>query len=253
MRLVENKGERDKFLVKNTHEPIISKDTYDKVQDMFKKRVDKYYKGIGSKSIFASIIKCSKCGASYKRKKNRDKYYWVCKNHDMNADYCDATGIPEEALKQLFVSMCNKLIEHYRELLLPLRRSLQELNIRRFGGNNKIIDIHKSIADIKEQRHVLSRLRKKGFIDEKKYTEKLTELENQLARQERDLQKTSKADNEDDTLEQLDILIDCIESRSSILTEFDEGLFGIIVEKILVKDKTLEFYLISGLSFKENI
>ena len=149
--------------------------------------------------------------------------------------------------------MCNKLIQHYREILLPLRRSLQELNIRRFSGNTKIIDIHKNIADIKEQRHVLSRLRKKGFMDEKKYNEKLTELESQLARQERELKKIAKADNEDDTLEQLDILIDSIEKQDNITTEFDEELFGIIVDRIIVRDKSLEFILISGLSLKEDI
>ena len=149
--------------------------------------------------------------------------------------------------------MSNKLILHHKEILLPLRRSLQELNLRRFSGNAKIIDIHKNIADIKEQRHVISRLRKKGFMDEKKYNEKLTELESQLARHERELKKTAKADNEDNTLEQLDILIDSIEKQSHIITEFDEELFGIIVERIIVRDKSLEFILISGLSLKEDI
>ena len=90
-------------------------------------------------------------------------------------------------------------------------------------------------------------------MDEKKYNEKLTELESQLARQERELKKTAKADNEDGTLEQLDILIDSIEKQSHIITEFDEELFGVIVERIIVRDKSLEFILISGLSFKENI
>ena len=149
--------------------------------------------------------------------------------------------------------MCNKLIKHYREILLPLHRSLQELNMRRFSGNTILLEIHKNIAEIKEQRHVLSRLRKKGFMDEKKYNEKLTELESQLARHERELKKTAKADNEDNTLEQLDILIDRIEKQSHIITEFDEELFGVIVERIIVRDKSLEFILISGLSLKENI
>lgn len=149
--------------------------------------------------------------------------------------------------------MCNKLNKHYREILLPLRRSLQELNMRRFSDNTKVLNIHQNIADLKEQRHVLSRLRKKGFMDEKKYAEKMTELESQLARQERELAKTAKADNEDDILEQLDILIDCIERQNDIITAFDEELFGIIVEKIVVRDKSLDFILISGISFKENL
>ena len=50
-----------------------------------------------------------------------------------------------------------------------------------------------------------------------------------------------------------DILIDSIEKQSHIITEFDEELFGIIVERIIVRDKSLEFILISGLSLKENI
>ena len=62
-----------------------------------------------------------------------------------------------------------------------------------------------------------------------------------------------KADNEDNTLEQLDILIDSIEKQSHIITEFDEELFGVIVERIIVRDKSLEFILISGLSLKEDI
>ena len=136
---------------------------------------------------------------------------------------------------------------------MAIHRSLQELNMRRFSGNTKLLEIHKNIAEIKEQRHVLSRLRKKGFMDEKKYNEKLTELESQLTRHERELKKTAKADNEDNTLEQLDILIDRIEKQSHIITEFDEELFGVIVERIIVRDKSLKFILISGLSLKENI
>lgn len=125
--------------------------------------------------------------------------------------------------------------------------------MRRFSGNTKVLDIHKNIADLKEQRHIISRLRKKGFMDEKKYAEKLNELESQLARQERELKKTSKADNEDETLEQLDILIDSIERLPNILTEFDEELFRMIVERITVQNTAFEFTLISNIKFTEKI
>lgn len=248
-----NKGERDKFLLTASHEPIISSEMFYKVQDLLKINRKQYYKSKGETSIYTSIIRCGKCGAACKHKKNREKYYWVCREHDLSAELCVSTPIPDDTLKYCFIRMCNKLIQHYREILLPLRKSLQELNIRRFSGNTKILDIHKNIADLKEQRHVLSRLRKKGFMDEKKYIEKVTELDGQLARQERELKKISKADIEDDTLEQLDILIDCIERHTTILTEFDEELFSVIVEKIVVRDNILEFNLISGLKFKERI
>ncbi len=253
VRLVENKGERDQFLVKCTHEPIITRETFERVQEIFKEREKQYYRGSGSKTALTSMIKCNCCGSSYKRKVNRGKYYWTCKNHDINAEYCNSNVISEEMIKRAFISLCNKLIQHYQEILLPLRRNLQELNMKRFSGNTKMIDIHKNIADIKEQRHVITRLRKRGFLDEKKYNEKLTEIESQLARQERELKMVSKSDDEDDTLQQIDILIDCIESQNSIMAEFNEELFSMIVEKIVIRDKMLEFHLISGITFKEKI
>ena len=248
-----NKGEKDQFYITNSHEPIVSREDFEKVQIRLAELSEMYHRKKNNKLVFSNILQCSRCGTGYKRKLCGETYYWTCLNHDRSSEKCETKPILEDTLKQAFISMCNKLTQHYREILLPLRRSLQELNIRRFSGNTKILDIHKNIADIKEQRHVLSRLRKKGFVDEKKYNEKLTELESQLARQERELKKTAKADNEDDTLEQLDILIESIEKQSHIITEFDEELFGVIVERIIVRDKSLEFILISGLSFKENI
>ena len=248
-----NKGERDQFYVKDTHDAIISEADFQKVQEMLAVSAGRFHRESNGKHILGSMIKCGECGSTFKRKCFNGKYYWSCIEHDIDSQSCGARPLSEETILQAFISMCNKLAQHYREILLPLRRSLQELNMRRFSGNTKIIDIHKNIADIKEQRHVLSRLRKKGFMDEKKYNEKLTELESQLARQERELKKTAKADNEDDTLEQLDILIDSIEKQDNITTEFDEELFGIVVERIIVRDKSLEFILISGLSLKEDI
>ena len=248
-----NKGERDQFYVKDTHDALISEADFQKVQELLAESTVRFHRQSKGKHILGSMIKCGECGSTYKRKRSNGKYYWSCIEHDIDSQSCSAKPISEETIQQAFISMSNKLILHNKEILLPLRRNLQELNMRRFSGNTKVLDIHKSMADIKEQRHVLSRLRKKGFMDEKKYNEKLTELESQLARQERELKKISKAENEDDTLEQLDILIDCIESKSSILTEFDEEMFSMIVEGILVKDKTLEFRLISGITFREDI
>lgn len=154
---------------------------------------------------------------------------------------------------QGFTSLCNKLIQHYKEILLPLRRNLQELNMRKFSGNTKVLDIRKNMADLKEQRHVIARLRKRGFLDEKKYNEKLIEIESKMAKLDRELKKHTKTDSEDETLEHLDVLIDCFECQSSIMSGFNEKLFGMIVEKVIVRNNMLDFSLISGIVFKEKI
>lgn len=248
-----NHGEYDQYYVENTHEGIISKADFQKVQEMLSVSASKFHRESTGKHILGSMIKCGECGSTYKRKCNNGKYYWSCIEHDLSSQNCGSKPVAEEAIMQAFTSLCNKLIQHYKEILLPLRRNLQELNMRRFSGNTKVLNIRKDMAELKEQRHVIARLRKRGFLDEKKYNEKLIELESKMARLDRELKKHTKTDSEDETLEQLDILIDCFESQSSIMSGFNEKLFGMIVEKMIIRNNMLEFLLISGIVFKERI
>ena len=114
-----------------------------------------------------------------------------------------------------------------------------------------MLDIHKEIALLKEQRHVIARLRKKGFMDEQKYNEQLSALEVKIKRQENELKKISKADENDEMLEQLDLLISCFEKKDKTITEFDSELFENIVDNAIIEEKTISFSLISGLIIKE--
>ena len=248
-----NHGEYDQYYVENTHEGIISKADFQKVQEMLSVSASKFHRESTGKHILGSMIKCGECGSTYKRKCNNGKYYWSCIEHDLSSQNCGSKPVAEEAIMQAFTSLCNKLIQHYKDILLPLRRNLQELNMRRFSGNTKVLNIRKDMAELKEQRHVIARLRKRGFLDEKKYNEKLIELESKMARLDRELKKHTKTDTEDETLEQLDLLIDCFESQSSIMSGFNEKLFGMIVEKMIIRNNMLEFSLISGIVFKERI
>lgn len=248
-----NHGEYDQFYVENTHDAIISKNDFQKVQEMLSMSASKFHRESNGKHILGSMIKCGECGATYKRKNSYGKYYWTCIQHDINSKNCGSKPVAEDAIEQAFISLCNKLIQHYKEILLPLRRNLQELNLRKFSGNMKLMDIRQEMADLKEQRHVITRLRKRGFLDDKKYNEKLTELDSKMARLDREIKKHTKTDVEDETLDQLDILIDSIENQNSIMTHFDEEMFGLIVEKIVVRDGMLEFTMISGIVFKEKI
>ncbi|HRK93126.1 MAG TPA: recombinase family protein, partial [Ruminococcus bicirculans (ex Wegman et al. 2014)] len=60
--------------------------------------------------------------------------------------------------------------------------------------------------------------------------------------------------DEDEMLDQIEMLIDFFEKRENIMIDFDESAFENIVEKIVVIDQyELEFHLIGGLKFKENI
>lgn len=247
-----NRGERKKYYVSDTHDPIISKGDFDKVQKMLAEQRRKYYVSAKEKHPLGSMIKCSYCNKTYRRKKSNERYYWSCITHDNRADQCPAHVIPENKVYDAFIRLCNKIILHGGDLLIPLRRELQELYSRKFSCNSAVIDLRRDISSIKDQKHVISRLRTKGFIDEKKYNEQLLALENKHSKLKHELTKLSNSEREDDTLEQLDTLIDCFENRT-IMTEFDKEIFSMIVEKIVVKGNELEFNMISGLRFSEKI
>ena len=60
--------------------------------------------------------------------------------------------------------------------------------------------------------------------------------------------------NEDETLEQIEMLIDYFENKSDPISEFDESAFEFMIEKIVVINQNeLEFHVMGGLKLKEKI
>ena len=72
-----------------------------------------------------------------------------------------------------FIMLYNKLWYNYKQILVPLQTTLQDLKLRKFSGRTQVMDIHKEIAKLREQTHVLARLKTKGFLDEAKYIEQM--------------------------------------------------------------------------------
>lgn len=141
---------------------------------------------------------------------------------------------------------------NYKQVLVPLQIALQDLKLRRFSGNSNVMEMHKEIAKLKEQTHVLSRLKTKGFLDNAKYLEQTSELNAKVNKLQSELKKITHLDNEDETLDQIEMLIDHFEKQEKPITEFDESAFENIVEKIVVINQNeLEFQVIGGLKFKE--
>ena len=114
--------------------------------------------------------------------------------------------------------------------------------------------IHKETAKLREQTHVLARLKTKGFLDEVKYIKQTTELTAKINKLQAELKKLTRSDDEDETIDQIEMLIDFFEKQSKPITEFDESAFESIVEKIVVVNQhELEFHLIGELKLRENI
>ena len=183
-----------------------------------------------------------------------NKNYWVCRLHDTESDRCSNKQISEVNVISAFIRLYNKLYFNYKEILLPLHTALQNLKLRKFSGQAQVMEVRKEIAKLREQSHVLARLKTKGFLDEAKYIEQTAELTAKINKLQTELKKLTCSDDEDETLDQIEMLIDFFEKQDDPITKFEESEFESIVDKIVVINQhELEFHLIGGLKFKEKL
>lgn len=101
-KIVE-KPEKDWIKVENTHEPIISEDNFQIVQNLLK--ADGRVSPASQKSsFFTGILFCGDCGEQMIRRVNRYKntrrVYYICSSKN-RGEGCTRHSIPEAALKQL--------------------------------------------------------------------------------------------------------------------------------------------------------
>ena len=62
-----------------------------------------------------------------------------------------------------------------------------------------------------------------------------------------------KSDDEDETLEQIELLTDFFENRKQAMITLEEETFIFLIDRIIAKNQTLEFYLLGGLKLTETI
>lgn len=99
-------------IVENTHEPIIEKEQFWKVQELFKSKT-KICK-TGNIHLFANKLICLDCGAKlYKCQNDRSYIFFSCSNSRTSKGICSRHSIGYENLKNLVVSKIKEKINAY--------------------------------------------------------------------------------------------------------------------------------------------
>lgn len=107
-----NKGEKQKYVVDEHHEPIISIDDFNKAQELraLKRKDPNSYipKGPRLDFIFTGLIHCGICGSTYRHKQGAHKIFWKCNTFlDKGKDYCASTSLRDDCLRKA----CAKALE----------------------------------------------------------------------------------------------------------------------------------------------
>ena len=243
-----NDGELPKYYLTAANPPIITEEIFELTQKMLLSRSHKY---LNYNNIFSGIIFCKKCGATYKGKYGAETLRWVCRTHEKSISVCDNIIIDNDDVEISFIRLFNKLLKNYYNIIIPIQKSLQELEIKQAVGNTNVIEIRRNILQLKEQLRIIAELRTKGFLSEAKCNEQTAEINVKINKLTKDLRMLSQSS--DDTLKDIEMLIDYFEKRDHIMVDFEAEAFEFLVDKIIVNGNTLEFHIMGGLKFTEKI
>lgn len=257
-----NTGQKQKYFITDNHEPIISREQAERVGEITEYRkaqlqmrnpdTTKY----NNRYPFSSRIICGECGHILKRRiifKGRPYQYiqWSCSNHIQNIDRCGMKAVKDEAVKQAFVNLFNKLKCNCDKILIPLFEGLKNLSALDYNGED-IRECNKRINELAEQSHVLSRLRSKGYIDSALFIERSNLIRQELSEMKNKRNELFNVTGFDLEIDRTERLIGIIRALNKLIEEFDEKLFIQIVNKIVVKSQTeLVFILINDLELTE--
>ena len=240
--------------VEDDHPGIISREDFQRVQDLIAARKERFYRGSkASDSVYLGHIYCEHCGCVFRRKVIHGSVYWLCNRRSDDKNRCPIPQISETTLTITALRLHNKLVLHGQELLQPLLDQLRELRDRELRSNQKIADIDKEIANISGQNLVLIRLKSKGCIDSALALSQADEMNRKLRDLRRLRRKVLAAADGDDQVQSTEAILDYLET-AQWQTEVTSELFENLVERITVTSaEEIKFRLLNGLELTERL
>lgn len=250
-----NSGEVDSYFVEEHHEPIITKEVFDKVQIILQMHIEEHriVKDIGkyqNKYPFSGKIICGECGGKFKRQKQSNGIAWACTTHLYRRSECSMKFIKDSAVKAAFITMINKLIFGYKLIIIPYYETIV------FSGTNdelqKMLHLKKKVQRNVDRKIDLRKLRVKGIIDSVLYNQELRRIEKENE-ECRDALRTLEKAKTNSLIKETENLMRFIES-AEMIEEFSDELFTNYVDSIIVYTRTcIGFRLKCGLTLKEDI
>lgn len=257
-----NKGEKPRYFIEDNHEAIITKEEAKMVGEIFEYRRNQIGTDNSGKNLnryeFSSNIICSQCGGIFRRQKiyigkPYETVQWSCTQHIKDISKCSMKAIKEDLIREAFITMWNKLISNYKEILLPLLESLRNLRINKIQ-EEEIKGLNNKIMELTEQGHVLSRVVSKGYIDPAIFIERQNALNIEISATKKKRNQMLDNNGFEKEIEGTLRIIDIIENNLEIIEEYRKDLLVNTVDKIIIgENHELTFRLINTLELTEYV
>ena len=247
----KNNGELPMYLVKNHHEPIISRADFNRVQEEMARRsakraiADKLTKTdqgkYSAKYALSELLICGECGTHYRRvtwtAKGFKEIKWRCINRiQYGKKKChNSPTIDEQALHKAIVSAINEFCEVKDDVAKVLRESITEVLDPNLNGSvqaaqQRIDELARNIDELIKLATV-PETAATAMADIEKFSEEMKTLR-EFIETEKAKQMTAQRGSAE-----LDAILERIENENFTMTEYDDVAVRQLVEKITVESK----------------
>ena len=247
----KNNGELPMYLVKNHHEPIISRSDFNRVQEEMARRTmkraiaDKLTKtGQGkysAKYALSELLICGECGEHYRRvtwtAKGFKEIKWRCVSRiQYGKKKCHSSPtVDEQALHRAIVSAINEFCEVKDDVAKTLRKSIIEALDQNQNGS-----VHAAQQRIDELARNMDELIKLATVPETagnampdiaKFSEEMKMLREFIETEKAKQTEVQHGSNE------LSNVLQRLEKEDFALTEYDDVVTRQLIEQITVESK----------------
>lgn len=143
------------YIVEGTHEPIIDRELWDRVQAMVAERAKPF--STGNIGLFAKKVRCVNCGYIMRSSKSHGQHFLQCANKHVAKDACEGAFISVNKLEKMVLDELKRLSQEYLdkdeleqniEFCSNLQAQKEKLNLEIAAYTKKIEEYTKGIRDI---------------------------------------------------------------------------------------------------------
>ena len=130
-----NKGEKTQYYTENSHEGIVSRETFQNAQKLMKMRLTSSEK---RRHLFTHRIQCPDCNQHFRAILSSGKIYWSCSKGINHISNCHPYYFSEESIKAAFLNLAGKLYTYQDQLLTPPLKLLREIAYSGQGEDKRL-------------------------------------------------------------------------------------------------------------------
>lgn len=264
-----NNGEEEMVYIKDHHEPIIDRETFDFVQAEFKRKSE-VYKNDNSKHsnryAFSGKLKCGCCGRRYiahfrKRSNGSTRKIWYCYNsvkngleHEVNGEMigCNNKAVGNELLESAVIQALNDVSFDREAIIKKLTKIINEVVQSHTPTQYNFTKAEQAVKKLEEKKlknidaYYDDKISEQDFkMLSEKYQGEIDTLNKEI---EEEGKKLSVSEDKGDLLQ---TITDTVTTLANF-KEFDESVTREVLEQIMIYSKAKIDVYLRGLDGTQN-